>query len=90
MLKRIACFASALTLSFAVTAHADDIEGEIESVDSDNQTLTVQGITFHTDNNTDYDDGLTSFDNLEAGLRVEIDFEYDGERHLAKEIERND
>lgn len=90
MLKRIACLTSALTLSFAMTAHADDIEGEIESVDSDNQTLTVQGITFHTDNNTDYDDGLTSFDDLEEGLRVEIDFEYDGERHLAKEIEQDD
>ncbi|HIX62367.1 MAG TPA: hypothetical protein H9854_09070 [Candidatus Halomonas stercoripullorum] len=90
MLKRFTLVTSALLLTFAGAAHADDIEGEVESVDSDNQTLTVQGITFHTDDNTDYDDGLTSFDDLETGQRVEIDFDYDGERHLATEIELDD
>ncbi|MCE8032626.1 MAG: DUF5666 domain-containing protein [Halomonas sp.] len=90
MLKRIACVASSLTLTFAAAAHADDIEGEIEAVDGDNQTLTVQGITFHTDDSTDYDDGLSSFDDLEVGQRVEIDFDYDGERHMATEIELDD
>ncbi|MFQ3789456.1 DUF5666 domain-containing protein [Halomonas sp. A29] len=91
MLKRFAYAASAtLLLSLAAAAQADDIEGEIESVDADSQTLTVQGITFHTDDNTDYDDGLSSFDDLEVGQRVEIDFDYDGERHLATEIELDD
>ncbi|MGQ4877674.1 DUF5666 domain-containing protein [Billgrantia sp. LNSP4103-1] len=90
MSKRFAYIASALLLTFAAVAHADDIEGEVESVDADSQTLTVQGITFQTDDSTDYDDGLNSFDDLETGQRVEVDYEYDGERHLATEIEQDD
>ncbi len=90
MLKRLALLAAALLLTFSTTAHANDLEGEIESLDREARSLTVQGIVFHTDDNTDYDDGLSSFDDLEEGQRVEIDFEYDGERHLAKEIELED
>ncbi|MCC5882173.1 MAG: hypothetical protein JJU25_05990 [Halomonas sp.] len=90
MLKRFAFVTSALLLSFSVTASADDIEGDIESLDREARTLTVQGIVFHTDDDTDYDDGLSSFDDLEEGQKVEIDFDYDGERHLAKEIELED
>lgn len=90
MLKRFTLVTSALLLTFAAAAHADDVEGEVEAVDGDNRTLTVQGITFHTDDNTDFDDGLNSFDDLEVGQRVEIDFDYDGERHLATEIELDD
>lgn len=90
MLKRLAFFASTLMLTFAAAAHANDVKGEIESLDSEGRTLTVQGIIFHTDDDTDYDDGLSSFDDLEEGQKVEVDFEYDGERHLAKEIELED
>ncbi len=87
MLKRFALLTSALLLTFAGAANADDIEGKIESLDREARTLTVQGIVFHADDDTDYDDGLSSFDDLEEGQKVEIDFEYDGERHLAREIE---
>ena len=41
---------------FALAAgavHANDIEGEVESVDAEAGTLVVQGIEFHTDDNTD-------------------------------------
>ncbi len=81
--------AAALGLGVA-TAQADDIEGVIESIDAQNQTLTVQGITFHTNENTDYDDGLNSFADLSQGQKVEIDFEYRDGRHLATEIELDD
>lgn len=90
MLKPFMALVSALMLTFAVSASANDVEGKIESVDREARTLTVQGIVFHTDDDTDYDDGLSSFDDLEEGQKVEIDFEYDGERHLAKEIELED
>ncbi|WP_445156997.1 DUF5666 domain-containing protein [Halomonas sp. E14] len=90
MLKPFMALVSALMLTFAGSASANDVEGKIESVDREARTLTVQGIVFHTDDDTDYDDGLSSFDDLEEGQKVEIDFEYDGERHLAKEIELED
>ncbi len=75
---------------FALAAgavHANDIEGEVESVDAEAGTLVVQGIEFHTDDNTDYDDKLTGLQDIKAGQRVEIDFKYEGERHVVKEIE---
>lgn len=71
----------------AGAAHADDVEGLIERIDAATQTLVVQGITFHTTERTDYDDGLKRFADLKVGQRVEVDFDYRDGRHIATEIE---
>lgn len=75
---------------FAGAAQANDLEGEIEAVDTAEQTFTVQGITFHTKDKTDYKDGLKGFDDLEAGQRVEVDFKFRDGRHYATEVELDD
>lgn len=71
----------------AAVAHANEVEGKIETLDSDAQTLTVQGIEFNVDEQTSYNDGLTQFEDLEVGQRVEVDFDYTDNRHIATEIE---
>lgn len=79
--------------SFALVAgaaQADDIQGAVEKVDASAQTVTVQGITFHTSPQTKYKDGLNGFDDLTAGQRVEVDFKYVDGRHHATEIELDD
>lgn len=79
--------AAATLLLFSATALANDIEGVIEAVDAENRTLTVQGITFHATDTTDYDDGLRRFEDLREGQRVEVDFQHIDGRHIATEIE---
>ena len=74
----------------ATAAWADDIEGVIERVDAEARTLVVQGITFHANASTDYDDGLRRFEDLREGQRVEVDFDYRDGRHIATEIELED
>lgn len=69
------------------SAVADDLEGQIESVDPNSQSLVVQGITFYTTESTDYDDDLQSFADLRPGQKVEIDFRYHDGKHYATEIE---
>ncbi len=75
-------------LCFGSTVLADDLEGTITAIDRGKATFVVQGITFHTDSRTDYDDGLRSFKDLQTGDRVEVDFIFQDGRHLATEIER--
>ncbi len=77
-------------LMVAAPALADDLEGRIESVDTANRTFTVQGIQFHVDDRTDYDDGLRSFSDLKVGQKVEVDFDWRDGRHVATEIELDD
>lgn len=86
-LQLVAAVAAGL---LAVAAHADDIEGTIEAVDAQARTLTVQGITFITNDRTDYDDGLRGFEDLKVGQRVEVDFKYRDGQHIATEIELED
>ncbi len=79
----------AVGLAFASSTWAsNDVTGEIEAIDAEAQTITVQGIEFQTDERTDYDDGLKRFEDLAVGQRVEVDFEYRDGRHIATEIER--
>lgn len=75
-------------LCFGGTALADDLEGTITAIDRGKAAFVVQGITFHTDSRTDYDDGLRSIDDLQIGDRVAVDFIFQDGRHLATEIER--
>ena len=81
-------FAAAL-LAAASAAQANDLTGEIESVNATEQSFVIQGINMNTDDRTDYDDGLRSFDDLKAGDRIEVDFAYRNGRHVAEEIERD-
>src|SRR5690606_34585522 len=71
-------------------ALADDIEGQVESINKGNQTFVVQGITFFANESTDYDDGLKDFNSLQVGQKVEVDFDYRDGRHYATEIELED
>lgn len=87
-MKRVPGLLSAGTLLLLSSqVLADDMEGSIESLDTNAQTFVLQGITFKTTDNTDYDDGLTQFADLEAGLRVEVDFTFINGIHYATEIE---
>jgi hypothetical protein len=82
--------AAAIIATTASTAWADDVEGKIERLDAAARSLTVQGITFFTTVNTDYDDGLNGFESLRVGQRVEVDYTYHDGRHIATEIELDD
>lgn len=82
--------AASSLLLLAGQALANDLEGRIESIDAEQQTFVVQGITFHVSADTDYDDGLKGFDDLKEGQRVEVDFEYRDGHHHAIEIELDD
>lgn len=68
-------------------ALANDVEGKIESINKDDQSFVVQGITFFVNESTDYDDGLKSFDDLQVGQLVEVDFDYRDGKHHATEVE---
>lgn len=87
MLKNLKIIFICATLSFSAMAFSDDIEGVIESVAQNSQSLVVQGITFYTTEQTDYDDGLKSFSDLKPGQTVEVDFNYQEGKHYATEIE---
>lgn len=69
---------------------ADDLEGRIETISKESQSLVVQGITFYVTETTDYDDGLRTFDDLHPGQKVEVDFQYREGRHYVTEIELDD
>ena len=75
------------SLLFSGMAFSNDVEGVVESVDQESQSLVVQGITFHVTDKTDYDDGLKKFSDLESGQIVEVDFVYKDGKHFATEIE---
>lgn len=79
---------SLLLLSGVV--RADDLEGRIETINKEDQSFVVQGVTFHVTESTDYDDGLRSFDDLQAGKKVEVDFQYREGKHYVTEIELDD
>ncbi len=68
-------------------ALANDLEGQVESVNQNERSFVVQGIRFFVTEATDYDDGLREFADLKDGQTVEVDFEYRDGRHVATEIE---
>lgn len=77
-------------LLFSSVAFADDIEGRVESIDESARSFVVQGIRFFVTPSTDYDDGLSEFEDIRAGQKVEVDFEYRDGKHHATEIELED
>lgn len=82
--------AAVVMLAPTAPVQANDVEGVIERIDTAARTVTVQGITFETTAQTDYDDGLHRFEDLREGQRVEVDFDYRDGRHIAEEIELED
>ncbi|MFA7553932.1 MAG: DUF5666 domain-containing protein [Spongiibacteraceae bacterium] len=76
-----------LALTFSSLVFSNDLEGVVESVDQAAQSFKVQGITFYTSENTDYDDGLKQFADIEVDQRLEVDFKYQDGKHYATEIE---
>lgn len=89
---RSGLWTAAVSSLLLVSGHAlaNDLEGKIESVNAEQQTFVVQGITFHVSSGTDYDDGLNRFEDLKEGQRVEVDFDYRDGQHHATEIELDD
>ncbi|QJD57930.1 DUF1344 domain-containing protein [Pseudomonas sp. gcc21] len=83
----IAALALGLT---AASAHADDIEGNIESIDKEAMSLVVDGKSFSTNEQTEYEDELKSFSDLQQGMRVEVDYEETNGEMIATEIEVDD
>lgn len=79
-----------ILLVVTMPAYANDIEGIIESIDTEEETFVLQGITFETGATTFYDDGLKEFSDLHEGIRVEVDFQYQDGRHVATQIELED
>lgn len=75
---------------FSASALANDVEGQIESINPEDQSFVVQGIRFYATELTDYDDGLEAFADLEVGQLVEVDFKYRDGKHYATEIELED
>lgn len=68
----------------------NEVEGRIEYIDQEEQSIVVQGIQLLTTDATDYEDGLKSFADLELGQKVEVDFTYRDGKHFATEIELED
>lgn len=86
---RVLLFASPFAL-LSSAALANDIEGKIDSINKDDRSFVVQGITFFADEKTDYDDGLKNFESLQVGQVVEVDFDYRDGKHHATEAELED
>ncbi|MBS1202751.1 MAG: hypothetical protein H6R22_1260 [Chromatiaceae bacterium] len=88
------CFAVLLSGSALILcstmARAEDLEGQIESINRDSQSFLVQGVEFFVTPSTDYDDDLRGFDALHEGQKVEVDFQYPDGRHYATEVELED
>ncbi len=86
----IVSIAVAVITAWSFAAFADDIEGRIASINPDEQSFVVQGITFFVTPTTDYDDGLRRFSDLQVDQKVEVDFVFRDGRHYATEIELED
>ncbi len=86
----IVSIVAAVIAAWSLAASADDIEGQITSINPDEQSFVVQGITFFATPTTDYDDGLRRFSDLQLGQKVEVDFVFRDGRHIATEIELED
>lgn len=85
-----ALFAIVASAGVSAAALADDVEGVIERIDTEAQSVDVAGVTYYADDNTDYDDDLERFEDLAAGQRVEIDFDARDGRNYIREIELED
>ena len=82
-----------LAASMIGVAMADDdrdVEGVIEGVDAETQTVRLGGVPYYLTPSTDYDDDLNDFNDLREGQRVESDYVEREGRRIVKEIELDD
>lgn len=97
MMKKFAK-STAITLILAVNtlissvalAHSDDIDGTVDKVDSKAKSFVIKGRTIYVDSDTKYDDGLTRFEDIKIGDRLEVDVHEKNGRKIAHEIDRED
>ncbi|MGX6566955.1 DUF5666 domain-containing protein [Cupriavidus necator] len=83
-------FVAVVSLSTAVLAHDDDIEGIVEKVDSAARSFVIKGQSIYVDGNTKYDDGLNRFEDIRVGDRLEVDVHDKNGWKVAHEIDRED
>ena len=77
----------AIPLALAAGAVYADLKGTVESVDANARSFVVQGITVTTDERTEYEDGLSQFEDIQPNQQVEVDLEIQDGRHIAEEVE---
>lgn len=93
VLKSLQAAGMAVALSLSANAWANDdhdTEGRIESINQQERSFVVNGMTLYADPSTDYDDNLNNFADLQVGQRVEVDYVVRSGKHHAKEIELDD
>ena len=66
-----------------------EIKGFVEAIASDNSSITVNGVVFLIDANTEFDDGLLLNEDL-IGRYVEVEADVVGDDFIAVEIEAED
>lgn len=64
-----------------------EAQGVIEALADDGSSLTVEAIEYRITSQTEYDEGLSSFDDLSVGMEVEIEYDEQGGTREALEIE---
>lgn len=66
------------------------VEGSVESVDQEDQSFVVEGIQMKADETTEYENGLESFQDIEEGQDLDVEFEYRDGEHFATGVEKKE
>jgi hypothetical protein len=61
-------------IALSASAFADDVEGQIEAIDTATQTITVLDKPYTATEATEYEDTLKGFSDLKVGERIEVDY----------------
>ena len=80
----------AISALVSSVAQAHDIEGVVDRIDSKARSFVIKGQTIYVDANTKYDDGMTRFEDIKVGDRLEVDVHEKSGRKVAHEIDRDD
>jgi hypothetical protein len=79
-----------MLLSSVALAHSNDIEGVVDKIDKKARSFAIKGETIYVDDETKYDDGMTRFEDIKIGDRLEVDVHKKNSRKVAHEIDRED
>ena len=66
------------------------LTGRVDAVNVSARQFTVLGLTLTVTSETEWEDGLDDIDDLEPGMRVEVDYEPCSAGFCALEVERED
>ncbi|WP_131326164.1 DUF5666 domain-containing protein [Comamonas thiooxydans] len=77
-------------ISSVALAHSNDNNGAVDKIDNKAKSFVIKGQTIYVDSDTKYDDGLTRFEDIKIGDRLEVDVHEKNGRKLAHEIDRED